>query len=73
MPFLVAVQLVWDSSELSNLQKKNMTLQINDKSVLKNMVCLQTSPLPTPYLSKVFKIYYIWEPRNIRAERFPNV
>ena len=23
MPFLVAVQLVWDSSELGNLQKKN--------------------------------------------------
>jgi len=37
VPFLVAVQLVWDSSELGNLQKKKkITVQVNDKSLLKN-------------------------------------
>ena len=55
MPFLVAVQLVWDSLELGNLQKKNVTLQINDKSVLKNMLCLQTSPSPPHLFLKSLK------------------
>lgn len=43
MPSLVAVQLVWDSSELGNLQKKkNITGQVNDKSLLKNILYLKT-------------------------------
>ena len=48
MPFLVAAQLVWDSSELGNLQKKKMTVQINDKSLLKTYFVLKLPPPPPP-------------------------
>ena len=50
MPFLVAAQLVWDSSELGNLQKKrkNMTVQINEKSLLTTYFVLKLPPPPLP-------------------------
>lgn len=52
MPFLVAVQLLWDSSELGNLQKKKNTvqLQVNDKSLLKKYFVLK---LPPPLLGSL--------------------
>ena len=50
MPFLVAVQLVWDSSELGNLQKKKNTVQVNDKSLLKKYFVLK---LPPPLLGSL--------------------
>ena len=57
MPSLVAVQLVWDSSELGNLQKKKITVQVNDKSLLKTYFVLKLPPSPQSP-SRVFKIYH---------------
>ena len=72
MPFLVAAQLVWDSSELGNLQKKrkNMTVQINEKSLLKTYFVFPPPPLPPPppSLSRVFQIYQGSKLRTVNGQ-----